>query len=76
MASIPRPPDVVTLCFQRNPFTGTRQITSISVIGSASPCRRVLVIGERLSSAVRCLLGHGFELICHTSDVWVFRRNP
>ena len=42
--SIPQPPDIVTILWQRNPLDlqAPRTIVEATIIGSARPCRRLL----------------------------------
>src|SRR5690606_9330403 len=49
--------DVVFIRFERR--QGRRRITAVRVIGSARPCQRFLVVGERVGPASRCLLRNG-----------------
>jgi hypothetical protein len=45
--SIPRPPDVVTILWERNPLDrqAPRTVVEATVIGSAKPCGRLLAQG-------------------------------
>ncbi|XJZ28915.1 hypothetical protein ACF5W4_09060 [Bacillota bacterium Lsc_1132] len=63
--SIPRPPDVVTILWSRNPLRprSFRTIVDAAVIGSADPCRRFLRSGQRYVDARDCLLQNGFRLV-------------
>ncbi|WLD94419.1 hypothetical protein [Alkalihalobacillus sp. AL-G] len=63
--SIPRPPDVVTILWERNPLNqrAPRTIVEATVIGSAAPCNRFLGSGESLARAENCLLDNGFKRI-------------
>jgi hypothetical protein len=63
--SIPRPPDVVTILWERNPLErqAPRTIVAATMIGSANPCGLKLQPGDRFRSARRCLLANGFEEI-------------
>lgn len=63
--SIPRPPNVVTILWQRNPLRprSPRTIVSSSVIGVAAPCQNFLQSGQRFRNAEECLLTNGFVLI-------------
>ncbi|NRD79169.1 hypothetical protein HPT25_17565 [Bacillus sp. BRMEA1] len=67
--SIPRPPDVVTILWERNPLDrqAPRTIVEASVIGSADGCSRFLRTGRRYTSARNCLLDNGFEQILSES---------
>ncbi|MFC0189533.1 hypothetical protein ACFFJY_14610 [Fictibacillus aquaticus] len=69
---IPRPPDAVTIVYERNPFTQQQQIINSCVIGSAPPCK--LQSGSDAYSAGHCLLNNGFKLICNTANVMTFER--
>lgn len=62
--SINRPPDVVTVMWQRNPLrdNSPRMIVEANVIGSVDPCENLLRRGRRLSSAEECLLDNGFRV--------------
>lgn len=62
--SIPRPPDVVTILWARNPLRprSFRTVVDASVIGNADPCRRFLRSGMRYVDARNCLLRNGFRL--------------
>jgi hypothetical protein len=73
---IARPVDVVTIRTENNPFTQSVKINGVCVIGSAAPCDKFLVNGERVKPAVRCLLRNGFKLIAERRNVLVFRRVP
>ncbi|RSK26609.1 hypothetical protein EJF36_06915 [Bacillus sp. HMF5848] len=72
---IPRPPDVVTIVFERNPFTGVLEIVGATVIGSARPCQRLLDEGDSVKRAANCLLKNGFELEFKSRDILLFRRD-
>jgi hypothetical protein len=63
--SIPRPPDIVTILWERNPLqpNSPRTIFETSVIGSASPCEHFLTAGTRYVNAKDCLLRNGFQII-------------
>ncbi|MCM3774143.1 hypothetical protein M3225_27395 [Priestia aryabhattai] len=63
--SIPQPPDVVTILWQRNPLDirAPRTIVEATVIGNARPCRRLLQTGDVYRIAVECLLDNGFEQV-------------
>ncbi|KZZ82683.1 hypothetical protein [Bacillus sp. SJS] len=63
--SIPKPPDSVTILWQRNPLDrrAPRTIVEASVIGSAKPCQRLLQNGMRYRDAAECLRSNGFEQI-------------
>jgi hypothetical protein len=67
--SIVRSPDVVTIRFVDD------RITGVCVIGSAAPCGGFLVVGLRVSRAIRCLLANGFRIIVLRSNVVVLRRS-
>jgi hypothetical protein len=67
--SLVRSPDVVTIRFVDD------RITGFCVIGSAAPCDRFLVVGLRVSRAIRCLLRNGFIIIALRSNVIVLRRS-
>lgn len=62
--SINRPPDVVTVMWQKNPLRdhSPRMIVETNVIGSVDPCESLLRRGRRLSSAEECLLDNGFKV--------------
>lgn len=64
--SIPRPPDVVTILWERNPLRerAPRTIVEATVIGSADPCQRFLRANERFVCAEDCLLDNGFRKVC------------
>ncbi|MGE7603481.1 hypothetical protein ACQKL5_13485 [Peribacillus sp. NPDC097675] len=64
--SIPRPPDVVTILWERNPLKpqSSRRIVEASVIGSAEPCK--LSTGRCYRKAVNCLLDNGFVRVTNT----------
>lgn len=64
--------DVVFIRFERR--QGRRRITAVRVIGSARPCQRFLVVGERVGPASRCLLRNGFRLVRVRGNVLVFVR--
>lgn len=68
--------DVVVIKFRRVTVAGVRRriITAFSIIGSAAPCRRFLVVGRRVRPAERCLLNHGFRLVFSEDNVLVFVR--
>lgn len=61
--SIPKPPDVVTILWQRNPLdlTAPRTIVQSSIIGSSRPCTRLLADDKTYSAARDCLLRNGFK---------------
>jgi hypothetical protein len=63
--SINRPPDVVTVLWQRNPLQdySPRMIVNANVIGSAEPCPNLLSRGERFSRASECLLENRFKIV-------------
>jgi hypothetical protein len=63
--SIPRPPDVVTVLWVRNPLQprSPRTIVDSAVIGSADPCNRTLRSGQLFVCAEDCLLDCGFEKV-------------
>ncbi|WP_442597906.1 hypothetical protein [Neobacillus sp. D3-1R] len=63
--SIPRPPDVVTILWQRNPLHphSPRTIVEATVIGSADPCNRFLRTGEIYACAKECLLENDFTKV-------------
>jgi hypothetical protein len=63
--SIPRPPDMVTILWERNPLDrqAPRNIVEATVIGSANPCERLSAQGQRYRTAAHCLLDNGFEQI-------------
>ncbi|MFC0272628.1 hypothetical protein ACFFIX_14425 [Metabacillus herbersteinensis] len=63
--SIPRPPDVVTILWERNPLKrrAPRTIVEATVIGNADPCDRFLENGEQLVCAEDCLLDNGFKKV-------------
>jgi hypothetical protein len=63
--SIPRPPDVVTILWQRNPLDrrAPRTIVEATIIGNAEPCQRFLQTGKRYRKAANCLLNNGFEQV-------------
>lgn len=69
--NIPRPPDVVTILWQRNPLRPLepRTIVQATVIGSADPCK--LKEGRQLRQAVTCLLANRFLLVFNL-DLGVF----
>lgn len=62
--SINRPPDVITVLWQRNPLIdrGPRIIITGTVIGSAEPCPNLLSRGERYRRAAECLIDNGFTV--------------
>lgn len=62
---IPRPPDVVTILWERNPLDrqAPRTIVEASVIGSARGCRSRLQPGRSYRRARRCLLANGFRQV-------------
>ncbi|MFC7370311.1 hypothetical protein ACFQPF_01285 [Fictibacillus iocasae] len=70
---IPRPPDAVTIVYERNPFTQQLQIISACVIGNAPPCH--LKSGSDVNAAGHCMLNNGFKLICNTTSVMTFERS-
>lgn len=78
--TVPRPIDVVTIRTEThsesNPLLRRRTINGYNVIGSASPCDRFLVNGERVAPALRCLRRNGFKLVCERRDLLVLRRVP
>jgi hypothetical protein len=59
---IPRQPDLVLISWSRNPLIpgSARRITASRVIGSASPCRSLLVPNKLLIRAINCLKKNGF----------------
>jgi hypothetical protein len=63
--SIPQPPDIVTILWQRNPLDiqAPRTIVEATIIGSARPCQRLLQTGDSYRIAVKCLLDNGFEQV-------------
>ncbi|MEE3897155.1 hypothetical protein [Priestia megaterium] len=63
--SIPQPPDIVTILWQRNPLVirAPRTIVKTTIIGSARPCQRLLQTGDSYRMAVKCLLDNGFEQV-------------
>ncbi|MEK8129351.1 hypothetical protein WMW72_15705 [Paenibacillus filicis] len=65
--------DVVTIRFFRD-ARGRRIINRVTIIGSARPCRSLLVIGFLLLPAVRCLIRHRFRIVLRTPGLWVLRR--
>ena len=79
--SIPRPPDVVTILWQRNPLDrrAPRTIVEATVIGSARPCQQLLQNGKRYRTAAECLLDNGFKQITNERlgvfGIAVFVRN-
>ena len=64
--SIPRPPDVVTILWERNPLRpqSPRTIVEATVIGSADSCK--LSTGTSYRKAVNCLLSNEFVRISNT----------
>ncbi|HEX6923681.1 MAG TPA: hypothetical protein VF149_07645 [Bacillales bacterium] len=64
--SIPRPPDVVTILWVRNPLRrrSPRTIVEATVIGNADPCNRFLRANEKFVCAEDCLLDNGFKKVC------------
>jgi hypothetical protein len=64
-----RNPDIVTIRFVDD------RISGFSVIGSAAPCDRFLVVEARVGTALRCLLRNGFRIIILRSNVVVLRRS-
>lgn len=70
---IPRQPDLVLVTWVRNPLAprSARTITAIRVIGSARPCRTLLVPNAQLIPALRCLKQNGFVIVIsrRTTDV-------
>lgn len=69
--SIPRPPDVVTILWVRNPLKpgSSRRIAEATVIGSAEPCN--LSTGKCYGKAVNCLLENDFVKVSN-NDYGVF----
>ncbi|WML44729.1 hypothetical protein [Neobacillus sp. PS3-40] len=63
--SIPRPPDIVTVLWVRNPLQprSFRTIVDASIVGRATPCTRFLGNGDRFVDARDCLLNNGFQII-------------
>ncbi|WP_257351497.1 hypothetical protein [Pseudalkalibacillus decolorationis] len=63
--SIPRPPDVVTILWERNPLNprSPRTIVEATVIGSSEPCKRFLKSGQSFVRAEECLLDNGFKKV-------------
>jgi hypothetical protein len=70
---IPRQPDLVLITWTRNPLVpgSARTISAVRVIGSAKPCRSLLVPGAQLLPALRCLKRNGFAVVLQrkTTDV-------
>ena len=64
--SIPRPPDVVTILWERNPLRpqSSRRIVEATVIGSADSCK--LSTGTCYRKAVNCLLSNDFVRVSNT----------
>lgn len=60
--SIPREPDLVLISWTRNPLVpgSLRKITAARVIGSSSPCTRLLKRNTQLRVALDCLAKNGF----------------
>ncbi|MGZ4159387.1 MAG: hypothetical protein ACXVNF_01115 [Neobacillus sp.] len=79
--SIPRPPDVVTILWQRNPLNpeSPRTIIQSNVIGSSHPCERLLEPGDLFVRARDCLLANGFRRVFQERfgvfGISVFLRN-
>lgn len=65
--------DLVTIRFR---LTNIRVpiITGFCVIGSASPCRNLLVINGSVRRVARCLRRNGFILICSRGNSLLYRR--
>lgn len=63
---IPRPPDVVTILWERNPLRpqSSRTIVEATVIGSADSCK--LSTGKCYRKAVNCLLSNDFVRVSNT----------
>ncbi|HYK71534.1 MAG TPA: hypothetical protein VEV44_00165 [Pseudoneobacillus sp.] len=63
--SIPRPPDVVTILWQRNPLQplSPRTVVQAAVIGNADPCSSFLRNGQRYACAKECLLENDFTKV-------------
>lgn len=72
---LPRPIDVVTIRTENNLLSRVK-INGIGVIGSAKPCDRYLVNGEKIGPAIRCLERNGFSLVFEQHNLLVFRRVP
>jgi hypothetical protein len=68
-----RSSDIVVIRFFRN-ARGFRIINGISIIGSAQPCRSLLVLGFLLLPAVRCLLRNRFHIVLRSPGLWVLVR--
>ncbi|WP_147512798.1 hypothetical protein [Brevibacillus massiliensis] len=68
--------DIVVIEFRRVVRAGVRLriIQAVRVIGSAFPCRRFLMIGNRVGPAQRCLLANGFRLVVSSRNVLIFVR--
>ncbi len=68
--------DVVVILFRRTVVHGVRRriIRDVSIIGSAAPCNRFLMIGRRVGPAARCLLNNGFQRVLSRDNVLVFIR--
>ncbi|MGE5704622.1 MAG: hypothetical protein ACM32O_19000 [Clostridia bacterium] len=68
--------DTVEIVFRRVLIGGRRFriITAVFVRGSARPCRSLLMVGDRVGPAVRCLLNNGFRLIFRGTNTLIFRR--
>jgi hypothetical protein len=66
--------DVVTLRTVRSSITGNRIITGFCIIGSAVPCRSLIVINNQVAPVRQCLLQNGFALIFARNGIFVFRR--
>jgi hypothetical protein len=62
---IPRPPDVVTILWSKNPLQprSPRTIVDANVFGNAAPCNRFLQPGKRYLHAKDCLLENGFKRV-------------
>ena len=63
---IPRPPDVVTILWERNPLRphSSRTIVEATVIGNADSCK--LSTGKSYRKAVNCLLSNDFVRVSNT----------
>ncbi len=68
--------DVVVILFRRTVVHGVRRriIRDVSIIGSAAPCNRFLMIGRRVGPAARCLLNNRFQRVLSRDNVLVFIR--
>lgn len=73
VARIPKQPDIVFVFWEKNPLRpeSLRRIQKVSIVGTAFPCRRFLIPGKPLFHAKKCLLEHGFVIVCQRRTIGV-----